>query len=70
MKKRYLYNISFFYQSGNGAVQIIRGKKINSGADLEEVRRFIETRNDLKNVAIINFQLICKRWVKTDESLL
>lgn len=60
MKKRYCYNVAFFYRGGNGAVQIIRKKKINSFAELAEVRDFIEKRNNLENVAIINFQLICK----------
>ena len=60
MKKRYLYNVSYFYKNGTGAAQIIRTKKINSLTEFEGVRRFIEIRNNLENVAIINFQLVCK----------
>ena len=68
IKKRYIYNVSYFHQNGNGSSQIIRKTKINSLADFLEVKSFIEERNNLKNVAIINFQLICKTPVAETES--
>lgn len=60
MEKVYLYAISFFHSTGNGCVQIMRTKKINSLEEYNSVRQFIEKDNNLKNVAIINYQLICK----------
>lgn len=58
MKKRYLYNVAYFHTNGNGCVQIIRDNKINNLEEFNAVRRFIEEMNDLKNVVIINYQLI------------
>jgi hypothetical protein len=61
MKKyRYLYNIAFFHSCGNGSVQLLRKTKINSLAELCEVKKYIEETNNLKKVAIINYQLISK----------
>ena len=60
MRKMYLYNISYFHSTGNGSCQMTRKKKINSLKEFNEVRTQIEEKNNLKTVAIINFQLICK----------
>lgn len=57
-KKRYLYNVAYFHANGNGGSQIIRDNKINNLEEFNAVRRFIEEMNDLKNVVIINYQLI------------
>lgn len=60
MKKYYIYAISFFHSTGNGCSQISTPHKINTREKYEAVRRLIEEENNLKNVAIINYQLICK----------
>ena len=57
-KKRYLYNVAYFHSNGTGASQIIRNNKINNLDEFDSVRQFIEDRNNLSNVAIINYQLI------------
>lgn len=56
----YVYSISYFHSMGVGCSQVFREKKINSIKEYNSVRRFIEKQNNLKNVAIINFQLICR----------
>ena len=59
MKKyQYVYNISFFHSQGAGCSKIIRDTKIDSLEKFNEVQRLIKEENNLKNVAIINFQLI------------
>lgn len=60
MKKMFLYTISYFHSTGSGCSQIARNKKINSLKEYNEVRKYIEKKNNLKNVVIINYQLICK----------
>ena len=60
MRKMYLYSISYFHSYGTGCAQIARKKKINSFEEYENVRKFIEERNNLKKVGIITYQLICK----------
>lgn len=59
-KYRYLYNIAFFHSCGNGSVRVLRKTKINNIDKFEEVREYIEKTNNLKNVAIINYQLISR----------
>ena len=57
-KKRYIYNVAYFHANGTGASQIIRNNKINNLYEFDSVRQYIEERNSLSNVAIINYQLI------------
>lgn len=54
----YVYNVSYFHSCGNGASQLMLKSKINSITAFNSVRIDIEQRNNLKNVVIINFQLI------------
>lgn len=60
MKKMYVYAVSYFHSLGNGCAQIVRKTKINSFEEYTSTRLFIEEQYDLKNVVIINFQLIGK----------
>lgn len=62
-KRAYLYNISFFHSNGNGCSQLIRTNKINSLQEFDKVRLYLEETNNLKGVAIINYQLICKTYL-------
>lgn len=66
MKKRYIYNVSFFHSGGQGAAQIICNHKINNIENFEFVKQSIEQKYDLKNVAIINFQLLGKQRKRGD----
>ena len=59
-KYRYLYNVAYFHSLGNGSSQIYRKSKINSLAEFSKLREYIEQTNNLKNVVIINYQLISK----------
>ena len=59
-KYRYLYNVAYFHSLGNGCSQICRKTEINSLAEFYELCEYIEKTNNLKNVVIINYQLISK----------
>lgn len=61
-RNSYLYNVSYFHSCGNGCSQIIRKSKIDSLEKFNELRRYIEKENNLKNVVIINYQLIDKNY--------
>ena len=65
-KYRYLYNVAYFHSCGNGCSQILRKSKINSFEEFSKLREFIEKTNNLKNVAIINYQLIQEMVGETD----
>ena len=53
--KLYEYMISFFHSRGNGTACWQFNFKIKTADDVEKVRKLIEEKNGLKNVAIINF---------------
>jgi hypothetical protein len=63
-KRAYVYNISYFHSNGNGCSQLIRTNKINSLHEFNKVRSYLEETNNLKSVAIINYQLICKTYIE------
>lgn len=60
-KYRYIYNIAYVHSCGSGSSQIYRKSKINSLAEFYEIREYIEKITNLKNVAIINYQLISRK---------
>ena len=60
-KYHYLYNVAYFHSLGNGCSQIYMKSKINSLAEFNGLREYIEKTNNLKNVVIINYQLISKK---------
>ena len=62
-KKKYAYMVSYFHKNGNGCSRILRDTKIKTLEDFEGVRSYIQERNELENVAIINYILIGKQRV-------
>ncbi len=60
-KKKYAYMVSYFHKNGNGCSQILRDTKIKTLEDFEGLRSYIQERNELENVAIINYILIGKQ---------
>ena len=55
-KKKYTYFISYFHQNGNGCACIIRYRKIDSWDEIQSLRKFIEEKNGLENVIVINYR--------------
>lgn len=55
--------VSYFHKNGNGCSRILRDTKIKTLEDFEGVRSYIQERNELENVAIINYILIGKQRV-------
>lgn len=57
---RYEYLVSYAFSGGCGTSYIVRKDKIDSAEQAQSVGKFIEETNNLKNVGIVNFQLLRK----------
>ena len=60
MRRGYLYNIAYFHSNGQAVSQVVRKTKINSFEELMALKEYLEEINKVKNVAITNFQLVCR----------
>ena len=60
MKYKYLYLVSYRYESGWGDIYIDRRKKVKSGDDLNEIKETIKKNNEYAKdkIVLINVQLI------------
>lgn len=62
--KQYEYLIAFSAQGGSiGTAYITRDDKLDSIQKCVEFQEYIETKNNLTNVAILNFQLISEKTI-------
>ena len=64
--KQYEYLIAFGAQGGNGTAYVTRNDKLDSIQKCTELQKYIETENNLTNVAIMNFQLIREKTTGED----
>lgn len=61
--KQYEYLIAFSSQGGFGTVYVTRYNKLDSIQKFAELQKDIEIKNNLTNVAIMNFQLISEKTI-------
>lgn len=61
--KQYEYLIAFSAQNGIGTAYVTRDNKLDSIQKCAEFQKYIETENNLTNVAIISFQLISEKTI-------
>lgn len=63
-KDMWVYYIVYFYDAGNGSLFSVQGaefkfhRKIESGQDINDIASLIQSKLNIKSVAIINFILL------------
>lgn len=66
--KQYNYLVVFARSPfGIGSAHITRTSKLDNFEKLVELAKCIEDKNNIKDVAIINFQLVCTSRVKKEK---
>ena len=64
MKTQYNYFVSYSHSTGLGCIEIFMDKEINSFDDIEELcKNTIPNKNGLKEITVINFQLLSRKLV-------
>ena len=58
-KRPYVYLVSYTFKNGNGCIVVDMTKKIKKAEDLNLIREYIESQNEMvDNVAIMSFTYI------------
>lgn len=64
MMKQYEYLIAFSAQGRIGNAYVTRYNKLDSIQKCVELQKCIETKHNVTNVTILNFQLISKKTIE------